>query len=328
MKALITCLAGAAIMGCLAPKAVATGGDRWSLTGDMQVTSNPSPPIDPGAPGGGAATWTYLHGDGVFTKSTTNVLADVNPEVPDAGFGWVKADANHISLLKFTLDSNPPPPLGTGNDKTNFKIGDVGGHGTTGAKWTTDHAGDFLVEWLGYNGRNQATADASSQGRLTFLRMSGPGGPGLDDYDVQPLVGGVQDGSANAYSSSRTVSLLGGDSLTLLNEGGDWVGLNLKITELPIPPGIAGDYDDDGDVDGGDFLAWQRALGAAVPPNQDPDGSGNGMIDAADLAVWKSSFGAASALHAYAAVPEPNAAVLLIVCGMMAWRRDGANRDR
>lgn len=62
------------------------------------------------------------------------------------------------------------------------------------------------------------------------------------------------------------------------------------------PEDVAGDYDEDGDVDGADFLVWQRTLGAAATPNgSGADGSSNGVVDAADLGIWSANFGAASA---------------------------------
>lgn len=59
---------------------------------------------------------------------------------------------------------------------------------------------------------------------------------------------------------------------------------------LATPPTKDGDFDLDGDVDGADFLKWQRELG--------------GALTAADLAKWKANFGAAS-MGAAGAVPEP-----------------------
>jgi hypothetical protein len=53
----------------------------------------------------------------------------------------------------------------------------------------------------------------------------------------------------------------------------------------------SGDYDDDLDVDGNDFLVWQRTLGAtATPPGAGADGNANGMVEAGDLTVWRGSF--------------------------------------
>ncbi len=62
------------------------------------------------------------------------------------------------------------------------------------------------------------------------------------------------------------------------------------------PEVVAGDYDEDGDVDGADFLVWQRTLGAtATPHGSGADGSSNGVVDAADLGIWSANYGAASA---------------------------------
>jgi len=61
----------------------------------------------------------------------------------------------------------------------------------------------------------------------------------------------------------------------------------------PIVP--TGDFDDDGMVDGADFLAWQRGFGGASPTLTEGDADRNGVVDAADLAVWSSQFGSGAA---------------------------------
>jgi hypothetical protein len=58
-------------------------------------------------------------------------------------------------------------------------------------------------------------------------------------------------------------------------------------------PPSNGDYDGDGNVDGRDFLAWQRGFGsAAVPPGSGADGDGSGTVDGNDLNVWQESYAA------------------------------------
>ena len=53
-----------------------------------------------------------------------------------------------------------------------------------------------------------------------------------------------------------------------------------------------GDYDDDGDADGADFLLWQRQLGTLVETaGSGADGDGNGSVGAGDLEIWKQKFG-------------------------------------
>ncbi len=70
-------------------------------------------------------------------------------------------------------------------------------------------------------------------------------------------------------------------------------------------PKSYGDFDLDRDVDGADFLLWQRTLGGT---NLAADANGNGAVDAADLLVWSGEFdyaiasSAGSAASAFAVV--------------------------
>jgi len=75
-----------------------------------------------------------------------------------------------------------------------------------------------------------------------------------------------------------------------------------EIDELQVGSGVAGDFDGDLDVDGADFLEWQRDLG-----------------DATNLGLWESSYGTpAPAVAAFAAVPEPSSLLLVGVMALMA----------
>jgi hypothetical protein len=65
------------------------------------------------------------------------------------------------------------------------------------------------------------------------------------------------------------------------------------------------DFDDDGDVDGRDLLAWQRGLGPGAT-HAEGDANGDGAANAVDLAVWRFQAGwTGMGLAAGAAVPEP-----------------------
>ena len=71
------------------------------------------------------------------------------------------------------------------------------------------------------------------------------------------------------------------------------------------------DFDGDSDIDGSDFLAWQRGFGkntGAVPADGDADKDGD--VDAQDLTSWKFQFGGVDP-HANlaAAVQQPSAVV-------------------
>ena len=87
-----------------------------------------------------------------------------------------------------------------------------------------------------------------------------------------------------------------------------------------------GDFDGDGDVDGADFLTWQRGLGLTGQPDATTgDADDDGDVDAADLALWKSHFGGTPAVAAVGAVPEPASLALLaaggLAMGAIRWRR-------
>lgn len=106
------------------------------------------------------------------------------------------------------------------------------------------------------------------------------------------------------------------------NLAADWAIANLEMLTSPV---LRGDYDADGDVDGNDFLDWQRTLGSAGA-SLSADGSDNGVIDAADLMVWRDNFGAidqiSSASVSASSVPEPAAMLLALMaaCGLAGHR--------
>ncbi|MCA9258761.1 MAG: hypothetical protein KDA61_06160 [Planctomycetales bacterium] len=79
----------------------------------------------------------------------------------------------------------------------------------------------------------------------------------------------------------------------------------ISYTLAEPPPGEPGDFDADGDVDGDDFLLWQRDGGVG------------------SLADWAANFGAATA--ATMSVPEPTACWLLTfaACSFASRRRRG-----
>jgi hypothetical protein len=79
--------------------------------------------------------------------------------------------------------------------------------------------------------------------------------------------------------------------------GGNGTVYYITIPTASLFPSTAGgDYDQDGDVDGDDFLAWQRDDGAA-----------------AGLADWKANFGRVTSNESLAHVPEPGSKSLLAV---------------
>ena len=65
----------------------------------------------------------------------------------------------------------------------------------------------------------------------------------------------------------------------------------------------SGDFDGDNDVDGADFLAWQRGFGTSGGATlEDGDANADGNVDGLDLGVWQTQLGDISPLTAAIAI--------------------------
>lgn len=130
---------------------------------------------------------------------------------------------------------------------------------------------------------------------------------------------------SNAQIATRTPGDGGGSQQALngpVDEVAVWLNRQLTVEEAialynaAVAPGDPGDFDGDSDVDGNDFLVWQR--GGSPSP-----------LSPADLATWKANFGA-SAVASAAAVPEPTSiglACSAIVACLTGLRSKGRRAD-
>lgn len=93
-----------------------------------------------------------------------------------------------------------------------------------------------------------------------------------------------------------TVDVVNGRQLTIQWRGDELVSMSRMNTPMAFfsdrsawrNGAETGDFQQDGDVDGGDFLAWQRAFGLAEPG---ADATGDDIVDGLDLEVWVANFG-------------------------------------
>ncbi len=74
------------------------------------------------------------------------------------------------------------------------------------------------------------------------------------------------------------------------------------------------DFDLDGDVDGADFLTWQRGFGQTAASHSQGDANGDNKVDHLDLLAWQGGSGSSSS-QALATVPEPSTAGLALLMG-------------
>jgi hypothetical protein len=106
----------------------------------------------------------------------------------------------------------------------------------------------------------------------------------------------------------------------VLPQGAGLYDLEIESITVTVPPqGLAGDFDGDSDVDGSDFLVWQRQLGGPGSA----DANNNGVVDGDDLTTWRNNFGNALAAPSAAAVPEPTAFAVIgaALLASISWRR-------
>jgi len=139
-----------------------------------------------------------------------------------------------------------------------------------------------------------------------------------------PLPGDVDgDGDVDADDFVIIIGGQGEDFAPTLTDGdanfdgevnGDDLQLALDNTFLA---GIPGDFDDDNDIDGADFLQWQRGLGTLpIADISDGDADGDGDVDATDLGYWQQNYGfflPPASVTSAVTVPEPSSLLLLTV---------------
>jgi hypothetical protein len=146
---------------------------------------------------------------------------------------------------------------------------------------TVDTAGinvyrqDELGNWTG--GDPVSYQDLWDQGILKANGLSGQTG------DVPNGGGGVTARTPANFSDFFTVSGTPG-------------GNNYTLNSLLPGDSLGGDFNNDGMVDGTDFLVWQQGVG--------------GVHNGSTLATWRTNYGSTSSVAAVGAIPEPGTACL------------------
>jgi hypothetical protein len=77
------------------------------------------------------------------------------------------------------------------------------------------------------------------------------------------------------------------------------------------PPGVAGDYNDNGAVDAADYVIWRKLMGQNVQLKNEVPGTTPGSVTVEDYTAWRTHFGSTAAgasvqSIAGGAVPEPS----------------------
>jgi T5SS/PEP-CTERM-associated repeat protein/autotransporter-associated beta strand protein len=277
----------------------ATGNGAVTISGDNSTWTNFGS-LTVGSSGNG--TLNIEHG-GIVVASTLeggNAGSGINFNGGTLRIASTDSAGNELTLNSAggVLDT---PNIGTTFTITSGIAGAGGltktGTGTLELTGANIYADDTRVfgGTLGVNGPNLADAADMhiSAGALLNLNFVG-----TDTIDALFFNGvGQATGTWGSLSSAAThkSDLFAGDGM-------------LEITSFES--GTPGDFDMDGDVDGRDFLVWQRG--------ESPD-----PLSAGDLADWQANYGA-NPLASSRAVPEPSC--LLILWGTCLIMRTSKSR--
>ncbi len=214
------------------------------------------------------------------------------------GFRW-NGSANGEAMLRAVIAADP---------RLFAKLGEHAPYGVA-------------VRGLGYdlNDDGQFALDDGTEFDADGVAQSGPTDGALsldpgDRYREGWQIGVWNYGVANAnpwQGGAWTYSPLGATDRVLVD--GSWDSWAFTSTFRPnafavnaAPATQPADFDSDGDVDGADFLTWQRGVGRAEGVSRSQgDATGDGAIDASDLQWWQSQFGGGPNATISTAVPEP-----------------------
>lgn len=165
---------------------------------------------------------------------------------------------------------------------------------------------DFVYGAFHLTGNEQAQADPPNFSPVTASRvadwlgnrsfqLAAPTSPDADRYQ-EVVISGLE----LLDFGSGGVRLTGGYNSTFV----DGAGIDFDIRGTELAP-LAGDFDLDGTLDGGDFLRWQQV--DAIPD------------DLGSLADWLDSVSPTSTFAATVAIPEPNTLVIGLSASAIAF---------
>jgi hypothetical protein len=199
-----------------------------------------------------------------------------------------------------TGDNNPTAPsLGTVGGDPVILASDVNGDGA-GADYTavltlTRNASNLVDVSGSFIGTNGATGNVFAASDITDPSPSTYGAVGF-------LIG-------NALNADQAIFQ------------------DVSVTVTPPIGGDDADFDGDNDVDGDDFLIWQRGLGTNNGTNEQGNADGDSDVDGDDLTIWRNQFGMPLQTISVGAIPEPASLLLAgaAAMGLLACRHKRAH---
>jgi hypothetical protein len=154
------------------------------------------------------------------------------------------------------------------------------------------------------------TVPGQPGGKIWEIALAGSAVTSLNSAGGLWALGGTLADTAPPVSS--TTELLFGGSMPYSTVPGRATPLPQLV--LTVSPGLSADFDGDSDVDGRDFLVWQRGYGlSGQTDNHFGDASRNGTVGSEDLNFWQSQYGTSALVAGTTSVPEPATAVIIFL---------------
>jgi hypothetical protein len=178
-----------------------------------------------------------------------------------------------------------------------------------GAGCVPNTVGLFDIDFDGFGGTLLGDGDLDEDGVFNDDRVFSNLDNTLDYREgdmISATFGSIQYHWTISYSGDITWDNANTGDLASVTGPGTGVDIVL-VGHSSVSDGIPGDFDNDGDVDGRDFLVWQRG--------NSPD-----PLSAADLEEWQNNYGTAP-LGVLTAVPEPCSLLLCVTLPLLFYRR-------
>ena len=279
-------------------------------------------------------------GGGIFTSGTTTITSSTisGNSAGDGGnggrFGFNGGDGGDggdgggiftfgtTTITFSTISGNSTG--GGGNGGQGSPIGSngiAGAGGSGGGLWNFNGTTTIVSSIVAGNTAGGGSPDIDPGAGFLLVTFSLLGSAVTPDAGVNnqsndaPLLGALANNGGPTethalLAGSQAINTAGSSSESFDQRGAPFLrndgnGVDMGAFESGA---TSADFDSDGDVDGSDFLAWQRGFGGAPVFHADGDANVNGAVDAADLTVWQDTYGTSpSPLAAASASNEPSA---------------------
>jgi hypothetical protein len=246
--------------------------------------------------GGPAGSRVVMFGFPVETITSSDIRNQVIARV--LGFFDFDVEYQDVDLV---LDNDHGPAVytetgtwtlssGTGFNGGTYRFAPVGSAASAQWVFTAPFAGEGEVFVQYRAGANRAST-------TTYQVNTGNGIQSVSIDQKQNDLTWVSLGTFDFTAGEHQITLNAATS-----SGGSVVIADAVRVVIPAPVYENADFDNDGDVDGRDFLAWQRGFGISGSATRSQgDANDDGNVDFEDLTIWQAQYGQSQAMSEIAA---------------------------